>query len=68
MSVLDRLKQQVENLTKTVMQIKENQVPEVSAREATTNGLLVTDNVVEQNTADIEYIAMMTDVDLEEGE
>ena len=30
--------------------------------------ITITDGNVEQNTADIEYIAMMTDVDLEEGE
>lgn len=30
--------------------------------------ITTTDGNVEQNTADIEYIAMMTDVDLEEGE
>jgi hypothetical protein len=30
--------------------------------------ITTTDGNIEQNTADIEYIAMMTDVDLEEGE
>lgn len=61
MIAIDRIKDQIEKLTQTVLQIKENQVPEVSAREAASAG-------TEKNTADIDYIAMMTDVDLEEGE
>lgn len=62
MFAIDRIKDQIEKLTQTVLQMKENQVPETAAREAATNGLSQTDKSVEQNTADIDYIMMMEDL------
>lgn len=59
---IQNLKTQVKNLQDTVIQMAMNRTPEVAAREATTNDLIATDNTVEQNTADIDYIMMMEDL------
>ena len=63
---IDKLKKAVANLNNTVLQMARNNSSELSARENTTNGLKTTDGNVDKNTADIDYVAMMTDVDLPE--
>ena len=61
---IQNLKEQVANLQNTVIQMARNNTPTISKVDSTANGLNATDGVVEKNSADIEYIAIMTDVDL----
>ena len=63
---INNLKAQVSNLSNAILQMARNNSSELSARENTTNGLKTTDGNVDKNTADIDYVAMMTDVDLPE--
>ena len=61
---IQNLKEKVANLQQTVIQMGKNTAPFESKAESTANGLNVTDGYVEKNTADIDYVAMMTDVEL----
>ena len=63
---IDKLKKAVANLNNTVLQMAKNSTPMVSKVDSTANGLSTTDGYVEKNTADIDYVAMMTDVELPE--
>ena len=65
---IKQIKAQLQNLQEIVLRMSRSNMEEVSKREQTTNGLGSAEGNIDQNTADIEYIAMMTDVDLEEGE
>ena len=62
------LKMAFDNLQQNFIQAQKNNVPTISKVDDTANGLGAAEGNIDQNTADIEYIAMMTDVDLEEGE
>ena len=61
---IQNLKEQVANLQNTVIQMARNNTPTISKVDSTANGLSATDGVVEKNSADIEYIAIMSDIDL----
>ena len=61
---IQNLKSQVANLQDTVIQMARNNTPIVGKVDSTANGLSTTDGNVEQNSADIEYIAIMSDIDL----
>lgn len=63
---IDKLKKAVANLNNTVLQMAKNNTPMVSKVDSTANGLSTTDGVVDKNSADIDYVAMMTDVELPE--
>ena len=63
---IQNLKTQVKNLQDTVIQMARNNTPIVGRVDSTANGLNATDGYVEKNTADIDYVAMMTDVELPE--
>ena len=63
---IQNLKMQVANLQQTVIQMARNNTPIVGKVDSTANGLSTTDGYVEKNTADIDYVAMMTDVELPE--
>lgn len=65
---IQNLKKRLNNLQDSFIQAQRNQVPITGKVEDTGNGLASANDNIDQNTADIEYIAMMTDVDLEEGE
>lgn len=65
---IDKLKSTLDNLQKNFIQAQKNNVPTTAKVDDTVNGLGAAEGNIDQNTADIEYIAMMTDVDLEEGE
>ncbi len=59
----------LENLVHALSQkIDNNKYYTDADMQGNRQSISTTDGNVEQNTADIEYIAMMTDVDLEEGE
>lgn len=59
----------LENLVHALSQeIDDNKYYTDADMQGNRQSISTTDGNVEQNTADIEYIAMMTDVDLEEGE
>jgi len=59
-----KLKEQVNNLYDNFIQSQRNQVPITDKVDSTKNGLATTDVVVGKNSADIDYVAMMTDVEL----
>lgn len=61
---IQNLKSQVENLQQTIIQIARNNTPIVGKVDSTANGLNATDGNVGKNSADIDYVAMMTDVEL----
>ena len=61
---IDKLKKAVANLNNTVLQMAKNNTPMVSKVDSTANGLSTTDGNVDKNSADIEYIAIMSDIDL----
>lgn len=63
---IQNLKMQVANLQQTVIQMARNNTPIVGKVDSTANGLNTTDGNVDKNTADIDYVAMMTDVELPE--
>lgn len=63
---IDKLKKAVANLQDTVIQMARNNSPVVNKVDSTANGLSTTDGVVDKNSADIDYVAMMTDVELPE--
>ena len=63
---IQNLKEQVANLQNTVIQMARNNTPTISKVDSTANGLVSTDVVVGKNSADIDYVAMMTDVELPE--
>ena len=65
---IKHLKIALDNLQQNFIQAQKNNVPTTSKVDDTANGLGAAEGNIDQNTADIEYIAMMTDVDLEEGE
>lgn len=65
---INKLKSTIDNLQQNFIQAQKNNVPTTAKVDDTANGLEAADGNIDQNTADIEYIAMMTDVDLEEGE
>lgn len=65
---IKNLKLTLDNLQQNFIQAQKNNVPTTSKVDDTANGLGAAEGNIDQNTADIEYIAMMTDVDLEEGE
>lgn len=65
---ITKIKNQLQNLQDIVLQMSRNSVPTTSKVDDTANRLSGTDGNVETNTANIDYLAMMTDVDLEEGE
>ena len=65
---IQNLKTQIENLQQNFIQAQKNNVPTNAKVDDTANCLGAAEGNIDQNTADIEYIAMMTDVDLEEGE
>lgn len=65
---INKIKAQLQNLQEIVLRMSRSNTEEVSAREQTTNELDTTNVNVDTNTANIDYLAMMTDVDLEEGE
>lgn len=59
----------LENLVHALSQkIDNNKYYADADMQGNRQSITTTDGNVEQNTADLEYIAMMTDVDLEEGE
>ena len=59
----------LENLVDALSKkIDRNQFYTDADMQGNRQSISTTDGNVDQNTADIEYIAMMTDVDLEEGE
>lgn len=59
----------LENLVHALSQkIDNNKFYTDADMQGNRQSISTTDGNVDQNTADIEYIAMMTDVDLEEGE
>ena len=59
----------LENLVHALSQkIDNNKYYTDADMQGNRQSISTTDENVDQNTADIEYIAMMTDVDLEEGE
>ena len=61
---IQNLKTQVKNLQDTVIQMARNNTPIVGKVDSTANGLNTTDGNVETNTANIDYLAMMTDVEI----
>lgn len=61
---IQNLKSQVANLQQTIIQMARNNTPIVGKVDSTANGLNTTDDNVEKNSADIEYIAIMSDIDL----
>lgn len=61
---IQNLKATVENLQQTIIQMARNNTPIVGKVDSTANGLNTTDVVVGKNSADIDYVAMMTDVEL----
>ena len=63
---IQNLKEKVANLQQTVIQMGKNTAPFESKIDSTANGLNTTDGNVDKNTADIDYVAMMTDVELPE--
>ena len=63
---IQNLKMQVANLQQTVIQMARNNSPVVNKVDSTANGLSTTDGNVDKNSADIDYVAMMTDVELPE--
>lgn len=65
---INKLKSQLQNLQQNFIQSQKNNVPTTAKVDDTANGLGAAESNIDQNTADIEYVAMMTDVDLEEGE
>ena len=62
------LKLELDNLQQNFFQAQNNNGHTTAKVDDTANGLGAAEGSIDQNTADIEYIAMMTDVDLEEGE
>lgn len=59
----------LENLVHALSQkIDNNKYYTDADMQGNRQSITTTDGNVDQNTADIEYIAMMTDVNLEEGE
>ena len=58
------LKEQVANLQQNIRDMARNNTPTISKVDSTANGLVSTDVVVGKNSADIDYVAMMTDVEL----
>lgn len=65
---IKNLKMAFDNLQQNFIQAQKNNVPTIAKVDDAANGLGAAEGNIDQNTADIEYIAMMTDVDLEEGE
>lgn len=65
---INKLKITLDNLQQNFIQAQKNNVPTNAKVDDTANCLGAAEGNIDQNTADIEYIAMMTDVDLEEGE
>lgn len=65
---INKLKSTIDNLQQNFIQAQKNNVPITAKVDDNVNGLGAAEGNIDQNTADIEYIAMMTDVDLEEGE
>lgn len=65
---INKLKSTLDNLQKNFIQAQKNNVSTTAKVDDTAYGLGAAEGNIDQNTADIEYIAMMTDVDLEEGE
>lgn len=65
---INNLKITLDNLQQNFIQAQKNHVPTTAKVDDTANSLGAAEGNIDQNTADIEYIAMMTDVDLEEGE
>ena len=61
---IQNLKMQVANLNNAVIQMARNNSPVVNKVDSTANGLSTTDGNVDKNSADIEYIAIMSDIDL----
>lgn len=61
---IQNLKATVENLQQTIIQMARNNTPIVGKVDSTANGLNTTDVVVGKNSADIEYIAILSDIDL----
>lgn len=61
---IQKLKETVSNLQETVIKTARNNTPIVGKVDSTANGLSTTDGNVEKNTADITYIAIMSDIDL----
>lgn len=58
------LKEQVAKLQENIRDMARNNTPTISKVDSTANGLVSTDVVVGKNSADIDYVAMMTDVEL----
>ena len=65
---INKIKNTLDNLQQNFNQAQKNNVPTTAKVDDNANGLGAAESNIDQNTADIEYIAMMTDVDLEEGE
>ena len=61
---IQNLKMQVANLQETVVQMARNNTPIVGKVDSTANGLSTTNEAVDTNSADITYIAIMSDIDL----
>ena len=61
---IQNLKSQVANLQESLIQMARNNTPIVGKVDSTANNLVSTDGNVETNTANIDYIAMMTDVEI----
>ena len=63
---IQNLKRTVENLQQTVIQMARNNTPVVGKVDNTANGLNQAGADIERNQANIDYISMMTDVELPE--
>ena len=60
------LEDNYKSLYNAFIQSQKNNVGQVAKTDSTANGLSVTDENVGKNSADIDYVAMMTDVELPE--
>ena len=61
---LKELQTQLNNLEQAYLQSQRNQVPITAKTDETANGLVIADNNIEKNTADIDYLAMMADIEI----
>ena len=61
---IQNLKATVANLQQTVIQMGRNNAPFETKVDSTADNLISTDGNVDTNTANIDYLAMMTDVEI----